>query len=350
MTQLLELREKIRSLYYEHDFIFRGIGKFLLAFCVFFAVVYQVGYAGVILTPVIALCVAAFCIFLPAGAVSFFMCVVTVGSLWKISMEVGVTAAFLFLLMALLYFVFKPRNSVLMAITMFACTFNMGGILPIAVGLLFDPLALIPMCFGVLSYNMIVTARANFSILSSQSVRLSEIEKVVYYADCLIQNKKVLLLIAAFSLTVLVVYFIRRRPRSYAWSVAIPSGLMVLVLVLLIGNVIFDISIIAPALIISCILGVLAACIAMLFQFVLDGSRTEYLEFEDDEYYYYVKAIPKVSVTVSEKRVTNITRKSEDDEEMQDDWQSGMDDDIMLPQDELPLWEEDQKDSSMENE
>ena len=35
MTQLLELREKLRFLYHEHDFVFRGIAKFLLAFCVF---------------------------------------------------------------------------------------------------------------------------------------------------------------------------------------------------------------------------------------------------------------------------------------------------------------------------
>ena len=247
-------------------------------------------------------------------------------------------------MMLLVYFAFKPKYSALMAMTMLACTFNMGGILPVAVGLLCSPLALIPMALGVVSCNMITTARDNFSILSSQSERLTEIEKVIYYIDCLFQNEKMLLLIIAFSLTVMIVYWIRRRPHSYAWSVAIAVGVLVLVLILLIGNVVFDIAIVAPALIISCILGVLAACVAMLFGFVVDGTRTEYLEYEDDEYYYFVKAIPKITVTVSQKRVTSITGKTEQ-ENAREKRRAKREtpETIMLPKEEMPSWGDEQK-------
>ena len=55
--------------------------------------------------------------------------------------------------------------------------------------------------------------------------------------------------------------------------------------------------------IISC---VIAFVIQFLF-FNLDYSRTERLQFEDDEYYYYVKAVPKMAVAVPEKRVKRIT-------------------------------------------
>ena len=37
------------------------------------------------------------------------------------------------------------------------------------------------------------------------------------------------------------------------------------------------------------------------------GKGWEYVQFEDDEYYYYVKAIPKNSVTKSKKTVKKIT-------------------------------------------
>ena len=43
------------------------------------------------------------------------------------------------------------------------------------------------------------------------------------------------------------------------------------------------------------------------FAFNVDYTRTEYVQFEDDEYYYYVKAIPKNSVTKSKKTVKKIT-------------------------------------------
>ena len=42
------------------------------------------------------------------------------------------------------------------------------------------------------------------------------------------------------------------------------------------------------------------------FVFNVDYSRTEYVQFEDDEYYYYVKAVPKNTVAVPQKRVKTI--------------------------------------------
>jgi len=43
------------------------------------------------------------------------------------------------------------------------------------------------------------------------------------------------------------------------------------------------------------------------FKFNLDYSRTEKVQFEDDEYYYYVKAVPKMTVATPEKKVKKIT-------------------------------------------
>ena len=37
-----------------------------------------------------------------------------------------------------------------------------------------------------------------------------------------------------------------------------------------------------------------------------DYTRTERLEYEDDEYYYYVKAVPKALVATSERSIKKI--------------------------------------------
>mgnify|MGYP004426511713 CR=1 FL=1 len=50
--------------------------------------------------------------------------------------------------------------------------------------------------------------------------------------------------------------------------------------------------------------------IALIIQFlynVIDYTREETFEFEDEEYYYYVRAIPKVTVEEEEFNVTQIT-------------------------------------------
>ena len=51
----------------------------------------------------------------------------------------------------------------------------------------------------------------------------------------------------------------------------------------------------------------LAASLVQFFRFNLDYSRTEKVQFEDDEYYYYVKAVPKMTVSAPEKKVKKIT-------------------------------------------
>ena len=62
-----------------------------------------------------------------------------------------------------------------------------------------------------------------------------------------------------------------------------------------------------PVLLVQTILSVLVGIILEFFVFGGDYTRTERLEHEDDEYYYYVKAVPKASVTTSERSIKKIT-------------------------------------------
>ena len=62
--------------------------------------------------------------------------------------------------------------------------------------------------------------------------------------------------------------------------------------------------------IISALLGavvtVIVCKIIEFFRFCLDYSRTEKVQFEDDEYYYYVKAVPKMTVAAPTNTVKKI--------------------------------------------
>ena len=54
------------------------------------------------------------------------------------------------------------------------------------------------------------------------------------------------------------------------------------------------------------LISVLLAFIVQFFVFSVDYSRIEHTQFEDDEYYYYVKAVPKINVTAPEMNVKRI--------------------------------------------
>ena len=61
--------------------------------------------------------------------------------------------------------------------------------------------------------------------------------------------------------------------------------------------------------VISVILGALAGYICNILFFAVDFRRTEYVQYEDDEYYYYVKAVPKINVAGEDVKVKQINAK-----------------------------------------
>lgn len=60
------------------------------------------------------------------------------------------------------------------------------------------------------------------------------------------------------------------------------------------------------SLIIYTVVAVLIGIILEFFVFGGDYTRTERLEYEDDDYYYYVKAVPKALVATSERSIKKI--------------------------------------------
>ena len=62
--------------------------------------------------------------------------------------------------------------------------------------------------------------------------------------------------------------------------------------------------------ILGSVLGVAIAFALKFFKFCVDFNRTERVQFEDDDYYYYVKAVPKINVGGEEiGRVRRINRR-----------------------------------------
>ena len=68
----------------------------------------------------------------------------------------------------------------------------------------------------------------------------------------------------------------------------------------------YDINISVFGILAGSILALLVAKVIEFFRFCVDYSRTEKVQYEDDEYYYYVKAVPKMTVTAPTNTVKRI--------------------------------------------
>jgi hypothetical protein len=132
--------------------------------------------------------------------------------------------------------------------------------------------------------------------------------KFKFIIDGLIGNKEMIVTIAAFGITVVLVYFIRRMSIDHSWTIAMAAGAIVNIMILFVGALMFDIDISLAGVIIGTVIALLLVTVLRFFVFNVDYSRTEKVQFEDDEYYYYVKAVPKVTVARPQKKVKKISR------------------------------------------
>ncbi len=84
---------------------------------------------------------------------------------------------------------------------------------------------------------------------------------------------------------------------------------------MLIGIIRYDLDISSGGVLFGGILSLVLAVVIQFFILSVDYTKTEFLQFEDDEYYYYVKAVPKMTVSLPEKRVKKISGTEKDDTE-----------------------------------
>ena len=124
-------------------------------------------------------------------------------------------------------------------------------------------------------------------------------------------NKDLLLTIVVFAVVLIITHVIYRLSVEYSWYAAIIVGGLFEIILFLIGNVVLNASISIGEILLGSICAVIIAVVAQFFKTVVDYSRVENTQFEDEEYYYYVKAVPKIVMTKQQKNVKKINTVSQ---------------------------------------
>ena len=312
MIQLLELKERIKQFYTKYERFITPAVKFLLAFVALMTINANVGFMSRLNSIFIVLVLSLICAFLPYGGITFVMMAVVLAHFTALSLEVAVTALALFIVAALLYYMFLPGDSVLLILTPLLFFLKVPYIVPVAAGLLCGTTSAIPLAFGVVIYYIMHFVKDSAGILADTG-SLTMLQRYTQLINFLKDNDQMLLMIIAFVATMLVVYCIRRLSVDHSWEIAIITGLVVNIMLLLAGVFVLDIDTATfsiAAILAQSFLSGLLAFVLQFFFFSVDYSRTEYTQFEDDEYYYYVKAVPKNTVTAQDVQVKQINPKN----------------------------------------
>jgi hypothetical protein len=179
--------------------------------------------------------------------------------------------------------------------------------MPLAMGLLGAPTSVVSVSFGLIIAYMLVFFSGNAASLGAEGVEeaAGQFQSVI---SSIAGNKTMIVMIGAFAVTLILVYIIRRTSIDNAWKIAIAAGSVCLIISTLIGDLVTEAQISLFGVIVGTLISALLMLVVEFFAFNVDYSRTEKVQFEDDEYYYYVKAVPKVTVSAPERRVKKINK------------------------------------------
>jgi len=305
MVALLELKEKVKKIYGMYDVYIIPGAKFLMSLISLSLINGSIGYMSKIKNPLIAVFVSILCAFLPNGFTIVCLSAFVVAHLYAASAELAVVSLCLFLLMYLLYFRFTPKSGYILIITAILCWIKLPYLVPIAIGLTSGILAVIPASFGIMVYYIIKTASEYQTAITSESASNS-VQKFSFIVNSLLNNKEMILLVVAVAISILVVYAIRRLSVENAWSYAVLSGALAQFIILVVGKLAWSAKIDMIFVIIGTVLTVILGYLLQILFFSVDYKRTESVQYEDDDYYYYVKAVPKVNIVNQEVKVKRI--------------------------------------------
>lgn len=315
MTHLLVLKERLREFYQKFQSFIEPTVKFLVALIVLLLINGKLGYQPQLNKFVIVLAVSLLCAFTPSYIVVLIAAVFALGHIYAISMFLCILAAVIMLILYVLFVRFTPKLGYVVLAVPVLYILNLQYVIPILLGLIATPLAIVPACCGVIIYYFFQDINA-IAAIGTKTTNADDI--LLLYKnviDGLIQNKLLFLTLFTFAAVILVTYLVRNLQVNHAFESSIIAGTVVTILVYIIGDLVLDSQNLIFKMIWGTLLSGVIVYIIQFFKLTLDYSRVERVQFEDDQYYYYVKAIPKVKVTTPEKSVktfSTIKKESED--------------------------------------
>lgn len=305
MTELLLAKETLKTFVGRNEFYLKPLGKFLLALIALLMINSSTGYMEKLNGASIVLVVALMCSFMPANFTIICGAAFITAHFYALSMECALVALILFLILSLVYFRFSPRDAMIVLILPICFALKVPYVVSLCAGLLTAPVSAVAVACGVIVYYMVSYVTGNVSGLSALEAE-DMAGRFRYVVDGFLKNKTMAVVALAFAMTVIIVYLVRRLSIDHSWTIAIVVGTITQMVVLLLGALVMDAEVSIVGIIIGSIISAGIARIVEFVMFQMDYSRTENVQFEDDEYYYYVKAVPKVILSKPEKTVKKI--------------------------------------------
>jgi len=309
MMSLLVFREQVKNFYHRYDIYIIPVVKFLFALVTIVTINKEIGYDARLKSLPVILALSLLCAFTPSAVMVLVAALLVLIHIFFISPIISAIVLVFLMIIYFLYARFTPNLGYIILAIPILYYLKIPYTIPLLLGIISTPVAIVPTACGVLVYYVFQVINSAISVQVNKSVD-DILQLYTNIIDSVIGNKQMVMSIVIFALMLIVVYYVRRMRVDYAFEIAIGAGALTSILGFLISDLILDKAEQILAMILGTIVSAFIVFIVQFFQLTLDYSGVEHVQFEDDVYYYYVKAIPKMTVTTPQMKVKHINVKN----------------------------------------
>lgn len=308
MIQLLRLKEFFYRFVGQYEIYVLAAVRFVIAFAAFRMINVTTGYMKPLSDYPIALILALLCSFLPSGLMIFFGMALILIQFYALSLELCLVTAMIFVVLFCVYLRFSTKKGIYAVITPVLSVLGIPYAVPVTCGLIHEPYTVISVICGEVAYFILKHVNASSALFSNGS-NTSAKSLITIATTQIFTDKEMYLYLGAFAIAAILVYCIRRLSTDHAHLIGIVLGIVAQLVIICAGEIIFGNGDKIVGIMIGCIISLVIALVISFMTRSLDYSRVERVQFEDDEYYYYVKAVPKSFLSAQDKQVKSITGK-----------------------------------------
>ncbi len=310
MKGLLVFKEKLMSIYAKGGIYIKHILTFILAFVSFFVTGREIGYNSLLANPLICIAMAFVCAFLPVNVTVVVATLLIIIHLFGLSLELAVIATCVMAIVYLLYFRYAPNTGYLLILTPLMFFLHIPYVIPVVAALTVGFAGIIPTLCGTFIY-FLVSFASNYSTAITTLNEDNALQNINFIFNNIFTNKELIVVMASFSVVIMLIYLLKKMSANYSWIIAIISGCVLDALVQLVAFSVLDVVYNPVFLILGHIIAIGVGLLLNLLIFSVDYNATEYVQFEDNDYFYYVKAVPKVSMVGKEVTVKKINSRQD---------------------------------------
>ncbi len=313
MIQLLKIKSAFFGFVARFELYVFAAVRFVIAYVAFSMINSYTGYMTELEEYPIVLIFALLCTFLPTGVMMFFGAVLILLQFYALSSVLCLITAMIFVLLFGIYLRFTSRKGLYTVLTPMLSVLGIPYAMPVAVGLFDAPYTALSVVCGEVTYFLMKYVIGSAALFASGTDTSSTKSVITLAATEILTDKEMYLYLGAFFIAAIIVYCIRKLPVDQSHLAAAVVGIVVQLILIGGGEIYLGNSQEVTKIVTGCIVSLVIMIFIIVMTHSLDYSRVERLQFEDDEYCYYVKAVPKSVIKKDEKKVKHIHKKKSKD-------------------------------------